>query len=419
MIKKGLLRTCTAILMSVAMLSSCAEAEVSEKNEVIAHSASTTTAAELTTVTTVDTATTTSETVVETVATTSKVEVTTTTSEEIIYETTYLVPIITGTPNVQEVTTIESAVEKDSQSETVILMKSNVIKAHTTDYVNFRNKPSMESGIIDKLQPGTEIYVEGLTKENGFYTCSVNGVKGYIFADYVKVNSKQLYATDDTLLTIGGDEKILKAGSSITLYEAYDGKFVESKQYKYVEGIEKLITYSEYKENMLKYAELEEVASFSTNYSHEEKYAGKAFNIQHCCEELSGIVIPSGENFNWHIHIGNTNKADGYRLANVYSGGQTIQGYGGGVCQVSTTMYGCVRALDLKVVERHPHGMPVDYVDWYAGEDAAVDDIGGFNFIYTNTKDYDIYIEAFTSVDESQPLKKRGVLTVKFYKVIY
>ena len=56
----------------------------------------------------------------------------------------------------------------------------------------------------------------------------------------------------------------------------------------------------------------------------------------------------------------------------------------------------------------------------YSGKDASVSDVGGgFNFIFENTTDYDIYIKAYVDVDKKQTIDKQGVLTVEFYKIIY
>ena len=150
----------------------------------------------------------------------------------------------------------------------------------------------------------------------------------------------------------------------------------------------------------------------------EKELQNRCYNIDLACSEAS-VIIPKGEDFNWHVIVGNTNKDDGYKLANMYSGGKLVQGYGGGVCQVSTTIYGCVRALNLPTKELHHHGLPVDYVDWDNKEDAAVDDIGGFNFIFTNTTDYDIEIKAYTTEIEENDINKRGLLTVEFYSIIH
>lgn len=62
--------------------------------------------------------------------------------------------------------------------------------------------------------------------------------------------------------------------------------------------------------------------------------------------------------------VGNTGEAEGYKIANTYVGNEVVPGYGGGVCQVSSTLYNCVLNLGLEVIERHAHSMPVYYVDY-------------------------------------------------------
>lgn len=83
-------------------------------------------------------------------------------------------------------------------------------------------------------------------------------------------------------------------------------------------------------------------------------------------------------------------KENGYALAGSYENGQTVQTYGGGICQVSTTLYNAVIRAELKIVERFPHSMTVHYVPRSA--DAA---IAGTHkdMKFKNTFDTPIYIE--------------------------
>ncbi|MDR3240378.1 MAG: VanW family protein, partial [Clostridiales bacterium] len=71
-------------------------------------------------------------------------------------------------------------------------------------------------------------------------------------------------------------------------------------------------------------------------------------------------------------------------------GGKKSTGYGGGVCQVSSTLYNAVEKADLKVKERHHHSLRVNYVP--KGKDAATSTAGGVDFKFVNTKSYPIQI---------------------------
>ncbi len=162
---------------------------------------------------------------------------------------------------------------------------------------------------------------------------------------------------------------------------------------------------------------LDLVTSFSTLYSLEETYETKGFNIDLCAHEVT-TVIPNGYNFNWFEIVGNTGKDEGYKVANTFLNGKVVPGYGGGVCQVASTIYNCVLQMDMKVIERHAHGLPVSYVDWYNEKDATVGDIGGPNLIFNNNLGYDIYIKAYVSTVPDNEIKYQGMLTVEFYRII-
>ena len=79
--------------------------------------------------------------------------------------------------------------------------------------------------------------------------------------------------------------------------------------------------------------------------------------------------------------------------------------------------FNCGLNLVLEVIERHAHSMPVYYVDYENQKDATVGDIGGPNFVFKNIKDYDIFIECYTTKDNTKPISEQGILTINFYKV--
>ncbi|MBR3166818.1 MAG: VanW family protein, partial [Lachnospiraceae bacterium] len=80
---------------------------------------------------------------------------------------------------------------------------------------------------------------------------------------------------------------------------------------------------------------------------------------------------------------------NGYELAPQYANGDSEMAYGGGVCQVSTTLYNAVIRAELQIDERHPHSMIIHYAPY--SSDAAIAE-GNKDFIFTNNKDYPVYI---------------------------
>ena len=82
----------------------------------------------------------------------------------------------------------------------------------------------------------------------------------------------------------------------------------------------------------------------------------------------------------------------GYRKAPIIVGDSVVPGYGGGVCQVSTTLYNAAKKAGLEIVERFPHSMPVDYV--HLGMDATVS--GYLDFKFRNNNNHYILIKTAT-----------------------
>lgn len=135
----------------------------------------------------------------------------------------------------------------------------------------------------------------------------------------------------------------------------------------------------------------EELAEFSTKLPKDTKERDD--NIKLACDTLNNTVVESGKIFSlWDI-LGCPTKEKGYQKAKTFtSDGEVKQSYGGGICQISTTLYNAVLKVDeLEIKERHEHSRDVPYIE--DGKDAAVSfDTADFKF--ENTLDYDIKIEA-------------------------
>lgn len=99
--------------------------------------------------------------------------------------------------------------------------------------------------------------------------------------------------------------------------------------------------------------------------------ASRAFNIGLAAKKLSGLLIKPGEEFSFVQAVGEINQKEGYQAALVIKGDKTIKEYGGGVCQVSTTMFRAAIKSGLKITERFPHSYPVQYYN-PQGFDATV-----------------------------------------------
>lgn len=156
------------------------------------------------------------------------------------------------------------------------------------------------------------------------------------------------------------------------------------------------------------------ISTFTTEYkysSSNETTQNRCFNIQKTADIINCHVVQPGETFSFNGVVGPRNKENGWKQANGISGGKeyTLQ-YGGGICQVSTTLYGAVLRGNIPVPEggRKKHSIPSDYVPY--GLDATVD-TSGIDFQFTNDTDAPIYIFAYTTEVSSRNRK----ITVSLY----
>ena len=136
------------------------------------------------------------------------------------------------------------------------------------------------------------------------------------------------------------------------------------------------------------------LAQFSTKiYS---KDSARQNNLEITSKKLNGTVVKPNETFSFTKTVGPSTAAKGYEEADIYdSNGNKIKGYGGGNCQISSTLYNAVQKVSsLKVVEKHEHSNTVPYVK--EGHDAAVA-YGSVDFKFKNTNNFSIKILVETS----------------------
>lgn len=93
-------------------------------------------------------------------------------------------------------------------------------------------------------------------------------------------------------------------------------------------------------------------------------------NIDLACQAINGTTLLPGESFSFNAATGQRTTAKGYREAGAIAAGQSIEEVGGGICQVSSTLFNAVARANLEISERHPHAWPSSYVN--RGEDATV-----------------------------------------------
>ena len=132
-------------------------------------------------------------------------------------------------------------------------------------------------------------------------------------------------------------------------------------------------------------------------------------NIALATSRIDGTIVPAGGVFSFNDTVGDVSKLTGYKEAYIIKDGKTILGDGGGVCQVSTTLFRAMLNTGLPIIERHPHSYRVSYyeLDSLPGLDATVY-APSYDLKFKNDTGAAILIEAYTDPSNS-------TLTFDFY----
>ncbi len=134
------------------------------------------------------------------------------------------------------------------------------------------------------------------------------------------------------------------------------------------------------------------LGSFSTDFS--TSSAGRAKNVTNGCSKINGTILYPGEQFDMAATVSPFTQENGYELAGAYQNGTTVESFGGGICQVATTLYNAVIRAELDITMRFNHSMLVSYVQ--PSMDAAI--AGDYKDLrFKNNLDAPIYIEGYCS----------------------
>lgn len=133
------------------------------------------------------------------------------------------------------------------------------------------------------------------------------------------------------------------------------------------------------------------MGSFSSSYA--TSAPGRCKNIEIATSAINGTIVMPGETFSFNDVVGPRTIERGYQEAGTYVGNKIEPGIGGGICQVSTTIYRAVMKANLRSVERTNHSMVVGYAE--PGLDATVS-YGYLDYKFKNTYDFPIYIQGST-----------------------
>ncbi len=145
------------------------------------------------------------------------------------------------------------------------------------------------------------------------------------------------------------------------------------------------------------------LATYSTKY--DGANINRATNLELACEKINDKVVLAGETFSYNKTLGERTIAAGYKEAKVYENGEVVDGIGGGICQVSSTLYNSVLMANMEVTERRNHQFVTSYTP--EGRDATVV-YGMTDLKFKNTRKYAIKIKATCS---------NGIVTISIYGI--
>ncbi|HNW87114.1 MAG TPA: VanW family protein [Candidatus Limiplasma sp.] len=131
------------------------------------------------------------------------------------------------------------------------------------------------------------------------------------------------------------------------------------------------------------------VAAYTTNTTSDKS---RNNNISLACQAINGKALMPGETFSFNQSTGERTTDKGYQSAGAIAAGQSIEEVGGGICQVSSTLFNAVARADLEIVSRSPHAWPSTYVNY--GEDATVN-WPNLDFKFKNNKTTPVFVLAY------------------------
>ncbi|GGH33217.1 VanW family protein [Paenibacillus segetis] len=221
------------------------------------------------------------------------------------------------------------------------------------------------------------------------------------------VNAVRTIANDDSIHYLPGQpaqrihwelfSSAIKSASPTSLSEG-NNKSMEATVIKIpLQLVQPPVTIDTLKQEGIK----RKIAQFSTGL--QNSGTGRVYNVEAAAQTIDGMTLPPGGIFDYASVIESAEEVYGFREAPVIFGGKLVPGVGGGICQVSSTLYNAAIRAGLTIVERRNHSLPVSYVP--KGQDATFAK-GYINFRFKNTSGQHLLIRAQV---------ENGVLTVKLF----
>ncbi len=307
------------------------------------------------------------------------------------------------------------------------------------DDVNVRQDSSTDSDILETVSRSTifSYYHE----DDGWYKISYDDNVAFISSDFVQVIDEDLYNSleteenyDDLYGTVSENAnlrdlpdtevgQVIQNVTSVQVFKIlektkndwYKVYFEDSETSGYIlSELVSTLSKEEY-ENITKKPEklddyedtIELISSYTTDYSFSNP--NRKFNLERACDAINHMVIEPGAKFDWCRDMGPCGKDEGYLLSNVIMNGGYVQDYGGGICQLSSTLCASVLTCEdgkFSLIERYKHGIPQSYIPRDLDATVSYPDC---NFSFRNDNSFPVMIETVYTDDMN--------LTVNLYKV--
>lgn len=145
------------------------------------------------------------------------------------------------------------------------------------------------------------------------------------------------------------------------------------------------------------------IGTYTTSYK--SSGSARSRNIENAASKIGGRTIYPGEEFSTVALIAPFTEENGYQEAHSYYAGRVIDSVGGGICQISSTLYNAVLLAELEVKKRANHALTVSYVP--LSQDATISADAGIDFVWMNSLEYPVYVECITTGEKE--------LTVNIY----
>ncbi|MBR2523798.1 MAG: VanW family protein [Clostridiales bacterium] len=223
------------------------------------------------------------------------------------------------------------------------------------------------------------------------YTCATDGLNNLVHGVLVPL---ELSAQDARITDFDKDNNVFivepeAAGFDVDIDKAVTDvtDLLENRIYEGVVEVDSTEIEPELTEAYI----TENFGKISSCSSTTSNTASRNNNINQACKYIDGTMLMPGEVFSFNDVVGMRTEARGFQEATVITGGKYEQGMGGGICQVSTMVYGAAVKANLHIVNRSSHAWPSGYVS--AGLDATVD-WGSIDFKFENDTEYPIVVRA-------------------------